>query len=453
MVLQQCWYTLVVLVLLICENIAQDYSIYGLIENAVIPINARKRNEIYGKCFSGLGLTQCSPNLPEDDVVLNYDLLYLQDLASIKGQFYCLQCCGTSPWYTDTWDLSCPVEPENLAATNVYGTELRLARKATLLDSEIVSCPLKRTACNYDNGPSSPVCNRTNDNTFLHGYTLTIEVSQYDSNFAFWKGVTKCEFTDVIERNYSLVENAIFTEKIILKYRPIDTFAASDGGKIAIIVVTLLVLIYGALYFLRRKRCEYCQQKLVFSRRLCYKCVLVGAQPPDPVLMKALEERGLHMQGKMPERFGFVQRTCVAILRCCYNCTTCQCCCSCCAWSCRTCCCCCKCCHCCEPKPPPRIVPDNIEEVSLTDIEKMEAALVMERDAVEAFDEPVPETVTTEPSGLSTKGKSKKATSFKAPSDKYAKVKVKRVKDSKNPNLLDYPPELIYKAVKHPSVY
>ena len=36
---------------------------------------------------------------------------------------------------------------------------------------------------------------------------------------------------------------------------------------------------------------------------MCIRCKFVGAEPIDPVLLAALEEKGLHGQGEMPEQF------------------------------------------------------------------------------------------------------------------------------------------------------
>ena len=457
--------TLFVFVLyVIKEGFAQDYMVYGLIESYLIPINSRKRNEVYAKCFQGLSLTTCSPNLPDDDVVLGYDTLYYRNLDTLIGQFYCLQCCGTNPFYTDEWDLSCTVDAATVTSTNIYGNELRMARKSSAGDSEIVRCPLKRSACTYE-GDETISCDRSTDNTFLHGYTLTLNVKQYDFNFEFWKGVSSCSFI-ADERNYSLAIGDTFQEKIIMNYKPIDTFSSNDIGKISIITISLFTFLYVALYFFRRKRCEYCQQKLVFSPRLCYKCVIVGAQPPDPVLLKALEERGLAMQGKPPERLGIIQRTCVSFVRCIYNCTTCQCCCTTCACFCRTCCCCCKCCHCCEAKVENKIIPvETITDEQIAEmVEKMDRGEVVAYTDINNNDNSInaigPETnesdsMNNNSNNKYSKSKRKNSISFKNDKEKKQieneKINLEK-KKKKNPNILEYPPNIIYQAVKHPHV-
>lgn len=488
--MERVWVCTHILILFVCRLstvLAQDYGIYGLYEHAAIEIKTRKQKEIYSTCFEGFQFTSCVPNLVDDDVVLSYDLEYYRNLASMKGQFYCVQCCGTPPDDIDIWDLSCTMDAMSLSKlSSEFGYELRLARKKTLTDTTVIRCPFTRSQCDFS-VDFAPVCDRTKD-THIHGYTLTIEVEQLDSNFQYWRGVRSCAFSDIDERDYPLTEGETFHEKIILKHSPVDTFSTSDLGKVMIIVACCVAGVYVALYFFRRKRCEYCQGKLVFSRRLCYKCVCVGAQPPDPVLLKALEERGEAMQGKLPVRLGFIQQCCVGACQGIYRSLTCQCCCRPCAWFCRTCCWCCKCCHCCEPKPPERIVPDNIDAMTIEELTALEKAILMERgmDPVEVFEIGPESAVTThQPSGVKSSqssvssAHSGKSRAHRINDATYAEVKPvekkkkrkpsitttpappveaqaaseSNTKKKKNPNILDYPKDVIYKAVKHPAVY
>ena len=60
--------------------------------------------------------------------------------------------------------------------------------------------------------------------------------------------------------------------------------------------MAIYVCVYASLYYCRRKKCVYCLKKLIFSKELCYVCKFVGAEPPDPILMRALEEKSEHMQ-------------------------------------------------------------------------------------------------------------------------------------------------------------
>jgi hypothetical protein len=50
-----------------------------------------------------------------------------------------------------------------------------------------------------------------------------------------------------------------------------------------------VIVLYVLLYFCRRKKCPICTKKLVIFPNRCYVCVFVGAEMPDPVLLKILE--------------------------------------------------------------------------------------------------------------------------------------------------------------------
>jgi hypothetical protein len=491
---------------------AQDLSVYGILESYLIPITPRKQSEIYGKCFKGIGLVTCEPTVPDDDIVYAYNLDYYNQLGGLVGQFYCLQCCGSNPDFQDVWELSCPLSVTGAAIINVYGNEFRLARKQTLTDTEVIICPIKRSACNYTDAGVTLGCDRAGDLTYLHGYTITITVQEYDFGFAYWKGVSSC-VVESDERYTEIKAGDVFYEKIIMNYKPIDTFSIYDTWKVVIIGVSILLFIYVSLYFLRRKRCDYCQQKLVFSYRMCYKCVIVGAQRPDPVLLKALEERGLFMQGKPPERFGFLQVWCVERLKCCYDCFTCKCCCYCIRW----------CCFCCFKKekkvlvhpvgafkPPPMMaIPIGHELLSLKPPSEVAAAMRMQRmndsesggdleDGVQVFgeDQTVEEENPAFPEvGLAASSKSNIGSSGKGFSGKFgfggggssAKAKIdykaaklakqaaalekkqarqlardierdKKImatlarKKKRNPNIVEYHPQIVYETIKHPAV-
>lgn len=418
---------------------AQDWGVYGVFgSNQYVTITNSMRNSAYGTCFRGIGLTSCRPNLVDDDIALSYERDSYKDLASLYGNFYCVDCCGDPPDYIDTWDLSC----DNTVRTqgiiqNFNNMELRMARKKTLTDNELTICQFNRT---------NP------DTTFLHGYTVTLTVEQYDAQFSFWRGVSKCVI-DVDQRNESLPAGATFRETIILKHVPIDTFSPTDPVKMSIIIGGGVIGLYIVLYFLRRKRCEYCQGKLVISPRLCYKCVLVGAQPPDPVLLKALEDRGIAMQGKPPERFGFVQVWCVGCCQRIIRCFTCQCWCACCYKSCRFLTCNGFCGRCCQEKPDDKIY----AEAEFADL-VTEAQLSMESmergdDAVESFD---PQSNGAQPE-TETGGNKKKPRSKRQSRQERLAAEAKELerlekRQENNPNILKYPAKTIYKAVKHPSV-
>lgn len=327
-----------------------------------------------------------------------------------------------------------------------------MARKQNDADTELVRCAIKRTACAYNEQGLTVNCdNRATDTTFLHGYTVTIRVLRYDKNFAFWRGVSKCE-VESVESDVPLAAGDIFYEKIIMMHEPIDTFSADDYGKIAIITLTLFVIMYAALYFFRRKHCEYCQQKLVFSRRLCYKCVLVGAQPPDPVLLKALEERGENMQGTLPKRLGFVQLWFENCGKCLYSCFTCQCCCNCCCVCFRFCCCCGCCSYCCgcQKKDEHKTIPEDDCAMMAVEAIELGEGLSMTRDDVEDFTQSLDDERDESKTRKKPRKKGVKTVDPPVVGQTEGVTADMKKKKKRNPNILDQPPEIIYKAVKLP---
>jgi len=153
-------------------------------------------------------------------------------------------------------------------------------------------------------------------------------------------------------------------------------------------------------------------------------CKFYGVQPPDPVLMKALEEKTEQLQGRIPERFPgstitlYVLRklgVCIAKFgKCCCLCGCCK--------SDGCCCCCCRLCsrrkhH----ESPYQIHPEGGEgDGDYRDEEKNETNAAIREKEIE----------TDEGSASKTKKKKKK------------KAKI-------NPNILYYPPHIIYAAVNH----
>jgi hypothetical protein len=95
--------------------------------------------------------------------------------------------------------------------------------------------------------------------------------------------------------------HAEFYENIVV----IRTKANSvlDPSKLFILFLLILLVVYAVLYYFRRRHCIVCQKKLIFNMERCYMCIFVGAYPPDPVLVKALEEKGEQIQDEPPPRF------------------------------------------------------------------------------------------------------------------------------------------------------
>ncbi|KAJ1435598.1 hypothetical protein B484DRAFT_445277 [Ochromonadaceae sp. CCMP2298] len=357
---------------------AADYIVYGLFFDYATPLNTRQEKEIYSKCFSGLSLVTCTPKLPDDDIVLAYDRDYYQDLGAFVGQAYCVECCGTNPDKVDVWDLSCPVTAASAIAANRYGAELHLARNQFVGDTAYVMCPLKRSVCTYDPDTGKTItCDRSLESLFLRGYTVFIKVKMYDDNFEFRRGVSSCEI-QAWETDTPLAVGESFSEKIIMQYEAVDSFSIADVGKLVIVCLGCFVFVYAALYFCRRKHCEYCQGKLVFGLRLCYKCIAVGAEVPDQHMLAAIHARNEAMQGKHPDRFpGHTMakgcaRKGASCLFSCLKCLGCSCCHSCC-YRC--------CCYCCKKKDG-TVEPDLVEVVEL-----MEASLEEGKEADAITDE------------------------------------------------------------------
>lgn len=278
---------------------AQDLSIRGLFSFYTTPYNSQELDLITSTCFNGMNLVTCAPILADDDFTLSTELDYYKDLATSVGQFYCVQCCGTPLNYIDTWNLYCSTSDAINNGVNLFGYELRLARRRTQTDRGVVTCPLRRSACTYAEDGTTLSCDQSSRFTYLIGYTVTIQVKRYNENFKYWNGVTECNI-ETVESNTSLSSTEKFRETFILVHKPLND-AQLDNFKILILLVLVIFVLYVGLYFCRKARCVYCQQKLVFSPKMCYKCRIVGAEMPDPVLMRSLEEKGERIQGEPPD--------------------------------------------------------------------------------------------------------------------------------------------------------
>ena len=278
----------------------QDTSIYGKFEQAVVDIDARERAQVLAKCFWGLGFPTCMANLQDDDIVQQRNLPYYNEMPDNYGANYCLACCGDHEDRVDTWDLMCDMDIQTASESNVYGWELRLASNQYDGDQTVVTCPLKRSACSYESDGTTLISCGTDD-TYLVGYTLTLEIQKYDQNFNYWRGIASCSIV-AEESTTPLASGDQFRETIVMNY-PFKFEHSLDFAKPVLVLVALVFFAYMLLYICRRKRCCYCQNKLVWSEDMCIRCKFVGADPPDPVLLAALESKGQHGQGTEPERF------------------------------------------------------------------------------------------------------------------------------------------------------
>jgi hypothetical protein len=395
-------------------------------------INARTTNVIYSRCFNGVGLLTCTPKQADDDYVQNYDLPYVETIPDYYGSTYCLQCCGTNPSHIDVWDLYCPVDAGTRSQFNLYGYELRLARKRDSTDTTVITCPLRRSACQYSSTGATISCNRATDNTSLAGYTLKLKVREWDKLFSYWRGVESCEI-ETIEMKGVLPIGYQFHEKIIIDHAPL-TYPQYDYSKVLIILVFVVFIVYGFLYCCRRKRCPFCQKKLVVSLDLCLVCRFFGVKPPDPVLLKALESKGETIQGPIPERFpgakffvGFIRFFLSWIFSCCFR-------------SSRV-----------IKVHPVVVYKSNLELAGITQ-DKQVVIDVEESKVEQELDEVLAEEDSKRPidneASVIASPVSKKPSKYERMRRKWENQRLKAMKG--NPNVLDYNPELIFQAVDHP---
>jgi hypothetical protein len=161
-----------------------------------------------------------------------------------------------------------------------------------ILFSNILSFSSDFSACEYDPDTDKVIrCDSLYDKTYLHGYTLEVEVVEYEDGFNFWRGVESCSVHSIIENNVTYLTNPYFEEVINLTYSRPGYFPTAFH---AIVLLALLVLVlYVALYFCRDAHCLICGKKLIFFTKKCFMCRCYGAELPDPTLVEALGEKGV----------------------------------------------------------------------------------------------------------------------------------------------------------------
>lgn len=304
-----------------------DPEIKGLMAQYTVPLDRGGISKIRSNCFKGVGFTSCVPNLSKDSTILSSQREYYRKLAEIVGASYCTECCGQSPDAIDVWDLHCVMDDDTLAKYNFYRQEFRLNENKFDGDLDYTICPLvRKNACTYsEDGKTTLECSGVgSDTTFLHGYTITIDVYQKRQYFSNWNSVTGCSVVSD-EKSYPMQKGDIFYEKIILNHQP-QFDQPFDPIIIFFVLCTIYFCTYCILYFFRQKHCVYCFKKLVFCNELCLMCQFVGAEPPDPFLLAALEEKGNFIQGSelIPEVFSGSKK----VMNCCrtlWKCITCAC--------------------------------------------------------------------------------------------------------------------------------
>jgi hypothetical protein len=281
-------------------HIKSDFGIYGRIADSVEVIDSISMKKSYSTCYGGFGYTNCRAKQADDDTILRNTLPYYRSFDLTKGLNYCLQCCSEND-EPDVWELECLQYTDVGPKIQVYGYELRMARQLTLTDTEIIRCPIYRSACTYNE--SDPlqvlVCNG-NDKTSLWGIQVEFWITIRSKNFVSWRSVDRCVVT-ADERTEALPNQADFTENYILYHtRQPQSFSTFDGTIYSLFALTSLSFL---LFFFRRDKCIVCDQKLVFCLQRCALCRFYGAHPPDPILLQAMTEKGNYLQGEYPERF------------------------------------------------------------------------------------------------------------------------------------------------------
>ena len=154
-----------------CQDI--DNQIYGKFNFYNYPVNSREVDAINSGCFRGFSYLGCKPtNIISDQVITN-SLPYYVGLLENVEDYYCLQCCGINQ-VIDYWELECPLDVVTALQYNIYGYVLYLSRNRFDTDTSYITCPLKRSGCEYDENDVTLNCDgKLADTTYLHGYKLT----------------------------------------------------------------------------------------------------------------------------------------------------------------------------------------------------------------------------------------------------------------------------------------
>jgi hypothetical protein len=185
--------------------------------------------------------------------------------------------------------------------SNVYGYEFRFRGKRYELDSTVVTCPLKRTACNYV-GNILIDCAATNDNTYLAGYHVNVELKRsfrdrrtypaIDDNLIddeeypqHWWGVKSCSAVaievfhppDTIQESikfYWTPENYVFSPYQLSYF---------------VIVPIIFFFVFYVRYF--ATECVLCGKKNAFLNKneICLLCRFYGVELPPPTILDRLK--------------------------------------------------------------------------------------------------------------------------------------------------------------------
>ena len=273
------------------QKLTQVVQVLGKISPSYTDLDFTELGQITGLCFGGMMLKTCTSIVPTDDFVSRNELLYYTATLAKPAQ-YCLQCCGTSPSFQDRWDLTCVTDLFTSVSTNVYGYEFRFALKPTAGDNTaIITCPIKRSACTYD-GNTITGCAET-DNTYLWGYTLTVNVIEYSDGLTYWRGVSSCSAVSH-EKLVSMEPGDYWTETIYMNYSPAP-FKPAAPWNLLWLGLFAIVMFYPIVRFCRHYQCTVCNRRLYlvpWPLKRCAFCLFLNADLPDPYMLEALEAKG-----------------------------------------------------------------------------------------------------------------------------------------------------------------
>ena len=309
-------------------------TVFGVYEYSAFTVDRRARTQLKGRCFEGVGLSNCVPQNLHGGLHRVKSMGYYSRMGERFNQKYCLQCCGkndedrhgNSMKYmrpgikngdVDVWDMDCEVSLVEKADFNnpviAFGREFRLSTQKEGPgyegEDDYIVCPVMRSACNYERvtqrsyeGDSScPEKTSENPPTYITGYTMTIDVVEGYNLWTRWRQVKECE---VIQVDESLTpvsgteeDGFKFRETIIMFHEPVFMF------NWIILLGTLILIIpiaYATLYFFREKHCIVCDKKLIWSKEKCVVCKYFKADPPDPYILAALQSKALAINGVEP---------------------------------------------------------------------------------------------------------------------------------------------------------
>eukprot|EP00903_Cladosiphon_okamuranus_P011990 g11259.t1 len=236
--------------------------------------------EVVQTCFGGLEVGSCEPSSP------NWLIDFLDQYNEGTSGAYCAACCSNTDVSGDTWTFTCPLISTAFAEfVNVFGWEFRFGRRESIDDKEVVTCPIPRTACVYDeDGVLTAPCE--SDGSFLSGYVLSLDVMTIERSFSSWKSVQRCS----VETQESDTQPAELAETITMAQVFANDSGIEAGWAVLIALVALLVLSCGIRYA-RDDRCTICGHHLIWFRRVCLPCNFFGYVAPSKEVAEVIQDK------------------------------------------------------------------------------------------------------------------------------------------------------------------